>query len=51
MALGFVMPSSLGRAAVLVPVGMALADALGLAKGSPGRTGVAVIIAIRNNFV
>jgi len=50
MALGFVMPSSLGRAAVLVPVGMALADALGLAKGSRGRTGVAVIIAIGTNM-
>lgn len=50
MALGFVMPSSLGRAAVLVPVGMALADALGLQKGSQGRTGVAVIIAIGTNM-
>ncbi|WP_289041894.1 SLC13 family permease [uncultured Aliiroseovarius sp.] len=50
MALGFVMPSSLGRAAVLVPVGMALADALGLGKGSTGRTGVAVVIAIGTNM-
>lgn len=50
MALGFVMPSSLGRAAVLVPVGMALADALGLVRGSKGRTGVAVIIAIGTNM-
>ena len=50
MALGFVMPSSLGRAAVLVPVGMALADALGLGKGSTGRTGVAVLIAIATNM-
>ncbi|WP_108482711.1 SLC13 family permease [Oceaniglobus ichthyenteri] len=50
MVLGFVMPSSLGRAAVLVPVGMALADALGLEKGSTGRTGVAVIIAIGTNM-
>ncbi|WP_211097125.1 SLC13 family permease [Aliishimia ponticola] len=50
MALGFVMPSSLGRAAVLVPIGMALADTLGLEKGSPGRTGVAVIIAIGTNM-
>lgn len=50
MLLGFVMPSSLGRAAVLVPVGMALADALGLGKGSKGRTGVSVIIAIGTNM-
>lgn len=50
MALGFVMPSSLGRAAVLVPVGMALADSLGLEQGSPGRTGVAIIIAIGTNM-
>lgn len=50
MALGFVMPSSLGRAAVLVPVGMALADVLGLEKGTKGRTGVAIIIAIGTNM-
>jgi di/tricarboxylate transporter len=50
MALGFVMPSSLGRAAVLVPVGMALAETLGLGKGTTGRTGVAVIIAIGTNM-
>ncbi|MEF3049168.1 SLC13 family permease [Pseudotabrizicola sp. L79] len=50
MGLGFVMPSSLGRAAVLVPVGMALADVLGLGKGSAGRTGVAVVIAIGTNM-
>ncbi|WP_376870263.1 SLC13 family permease [Albirhodobacter sp. R86504] len=50
MALGFVMPSSLGRAAVLVPVGMALADALGLSRGTKGRTGVAIIIALGTNM-
>lgn len=50
MVLGFVMPSSLGRAAVLVPIGMALADTLGLKKGSLGRTGVAVVIAIGTNM-
>lgn len=50
MGLGFVMPSSLGRAAVLVPIGMALADALGLKQGTAGRTGVAIIIAIGTNM-
>lgn len=49
MMLNFMMPSSLGRASVLVPVGMALADALGLEKGSTGRTGVAVIMALATN--
>ncbi|WP_226549984.1 SLC13 family permease [Celeribacter naphthalenivorans] len=50
MALGFVMPSSLGRSAVLVPVGMALSDMLGLERGSKGRIGVAVIIAFGTNM-
>ncbi|WP_321340376.1 SLC13 family permease [Breoghania sp.] len=50
MALGFVMPSSMGRAAVLVPVGMALADVLGFARGSAGRTGTAVVIAFGTNM-
>ena len=50
MALGFVMPSSLGRSAVLVPVGMALADMLGMEKGSRGRIGTAVIIAFGTNM-
>ena len=50
MGLGFVMPSSLGRSAVLVPVGMALANMLGLEKGSKGRIGVAVIIAFGTNM-
>ncbi|MDK3019857.1 SLC13 family permease [Pseudodonghicola flavimaris] len=48
--MGFLMPSSMGRAAVLVPVGMALADVLGLDKGSKGRTGVAVVIAFGTNM-
>ena len=40
MLMAFVMPSSVGRAAVLAPLGMALADRLGLLPGSAGRTGV-----------
>ncbi|MGB0904244.1 MAG: SLC13 family permease, partial [Mangrovicoccus sp.] len=44
--LGFLMPSSMGRATVLMPLGLALADALGLAPGSKGRTGVAVTTAM-----
>ncbi len=40
--LGFIMPSSLGRAVMMVPIAMALADRCGLVPGSPGRTGVAL---------
>lgn len=50
MALGFVMPSSVGRAVVLVPVGMALAERLGLAKGSNGRIGLAVALTLACNM-
>lgn len=50
MALGFVMPSSVGRAVVMVPVGMALADRCGFAKGSKGRLGVASVLAIGCNM-
>ncbi|GAA6200447.1 SLC13 family permease [Aquicoccus sp. SU-CL01552] len=50
MVLGFVMPASTGRAAVMVPIGMALADALGLKPGTKGRTGVAIVIAIGTNM-
>lgn len=49
MALGFVMPSSVGRAVVLVPVGMALADRVGFAKGSNGRIGIAITLALACN--
>lgn len=45
MVLSFLMPSSVGRAVVMVPVGLALADRLGFAKGSNGRIGIALTIA------
>ncbi|WP_237151690.1 SLC13 family permease [Oryzibacter oryziterrae] len=48
--LGFLMPSSVGRAVVMVPIGMALADRCGLAKGSKGRSGVAAILALGCNM-
>lgn len=50
MALGFVMPSSIGRAAVILPVAMALAEAIGFEPGSRGRIGLAVIIAFGTNM-
>ena len=50
MLLGFIMPSSVGRAIVLIPVGMALAEQVGFAQGSNGRTGIAVALAISCNM-
>ncbi|MBN2906694.1 MAG: anion permease [Rhodobacteraceae bacterium] len=50
VALAFLMPSSMGRAMVMVPVGMALAEALGFARGSNGRIGVALAIALASNL-
>ena len=50
MLLGFIMPSSVGRAVVLVPIGMALAARAGFAPGSNGRIGIAVVLAIACNM-
>jgi di/tricarboxylate transporter len=50
MLLGFIMPSSVGRAIVLIPVGMALADRVGFMQGSNGRRGIAVSLAIACNM-
>ncbi|WP_370673882.1 SLC13 family permease [Pleomorphomonas sp. PLEO] len=50
MILGFLMPSSVGRAVVMVPIGMALADRCGFGKGSNGRIGIAAILAIGCNM-
>ena len=50
MLLGFLMPSSVGRAVVMIPIGMALADRCGFAKGSNGRIGIAAILAIGCNM-
>lgn len=45
-ALAFVMPSNLGRIALLVPVVLAMSDELGLAEGSPGRTGAVLAVGV-----
>ena len=45
VALGFVMPSSMGRAVLLMPIVLALADRFGFAPGSRGRTGVVLAAA------
>lgn len=50
MALGFIMPSSVGRAVVLIPVGMALAEQLGHVAGSNGRIGLAVALTLACNM-
>lgn len=48
--LGFVMPSSVGRAVVLVPIGMALAEQVGFTRGSNGRLGIATALAVACNM-
>jgi len=50
MLLGFIMPSSVGRAIVLIPVGMAIAERVGFVAGSNGRRGIAVSLAIACNM-
>jgi anion transporter len=39
-ALGFLMPSSMGRAVLLMPIALSLADRYGFAPGRKGRTGL-----------
>jgi len=48
--LGFIMPSSVGRVIVMLPVGMALAEQVGFQRGSNGRQGIAVALAIACNM-
>lgn len=43
-ALALVMPSNMGRIALLMPVVMAVADRAGLAAGSRGRTGLVLAV-------
>lgn len=43
-ALAFVMPSNMGRIALLMPIVLALADRAGLAAGSRGRTALALAV-------
>jgi anion transporter len=50
MALGFLMPSSVGRTVALMPIGIALASRCGFGPGSNGRVGIAVTIAIGCNM-
>ncbi len=43
-ALAFVMPSNMGRIALLMPIMLALCDRIGLAPGRAGRTGVVLAV-------
>ncbi len=43
--LGFLMPSSLGRAVLLVPIAMAVAEQCGFTKDSNGQIGIALAVA------
>lgn len=42
LALGFLMPSTMGRLVLLLPIVLALADRLGYLAGSRGRTGLVI---------
>ncbi|MDF1721206.1 MAG: SLC13 family permease [Minwuia sp.] len=42
LGLAFVMPSSVGRVVLLMPVALGLADVFGFEQGSKGRTGIAI---------
>ena len=42
LALGFLMPSTMGRLVLLLPIILALADRLGYLPGSRGRTGLVI---------
>ncbi|WP_426314831.1 SLC13 family permease [Methylobacterium fujisawaense] len=44
--IAFVMPSNLGRIALMIPVTLALCDAFGLTVGRPGRTGAVLAVGI-----
>ena len=44
--LGFVMPSSMGRAVLLMPITLSLADRYGFAPGSKGRIGLVLAAAL-----
>ncbi len=46
IVLGFLMPSSMGRVVLLMPVALALAEAYGFRAGTPGRTGLVLAAAL-----
>jgi anion transporter len=46
VVLGFLVPSAMARAVILMPIVVALAEQLGFARGDPGRTGMVVATAV-----
>jgi di/tricarboxylate transporter len=44
--IAFVMPSNLGRIALMIPVTLALCDGFGLTAGRPGRTGAVLAVGV-----
>lgn len=46
LLLAFVMPASIGRIVILMPIALALADAMGFGPGRPGRTGFALAVGL-----
>jgi di/tricarboxylate transporter len=44
--IAFVMPSNLGRIALMIPVTLALCDGFGLVPGRPGRTGAVLAVGV-----
>ncbi|PRX05036.1 UNVERIFIED_ORG: anion transporter [Martelella mediterranea] len=49
-ALAFIIPSSLGRFFVMLPIAMALADRAGFSEGSNGRTAIALTLTLAANM-
>lgn len=45
LVLGFILPSSIGRAVLLLPIAAALAERHGFVDGRPGRTGIVLAAA------
>ncbi len=45
LVLGFILPSSIGRAVLLLPIAAALAERHGFTDGRPGRTGIVLAAA------
>ncbi|MDO6683298.1 MULTISPECIES: SLC13 family permease [unclassified Oceanobacter] len=50
LLLGFLMPSSMGRLVMMLPIVMALASRLGFQPGSPGRSGILIAVAIGSHI-
>jgi len=51
VALAFLLPSSMGRLVILMPIVLGLADNLGLGPGSRGRSGMALAAALGTFYV